>query len=194
MTIDPRQARTSAALRAALVRLLAHRPLDTISVSELCREAGVHRTTFYKHAKDVDRFAVATFSADLDALAAVSPESDDPVETAGAYLAAMRGLLEMLAEQRPVYRALFASSARGAFRAAVGARLVYRVHLALEHFAASGVVGAPRIARDQDEAAAFIAGALVGMLDVWTQEDDTDADAAASRVLRLMPGWWPVRA
>lgn len=194
MTIDPRQARTSAALRAALVRLLAHRALDTISVSDLCREAGVHRTTFYKHAKDVDRFAVATFSADLDALSAVTPETDDPAETAGDYLNAMRRLLEMLAEQRPVYRALFASSARGAFRAAIGTRLIFRVHLALEHFAASDVAGAPRSARDQDEASAFIAGALVGVLDVWTRENDTDADAAASRILRLMPGWWPVRA
>ncbi len=31
------------------MRLLKDRPLDKISITELCREAGINRTTFYRH-------------------------------------------------------------------------------------------------------------------------------------------------
>ena len=39
--------------------------------------------------------------------------------------------------------------------------------------------------------AAFIAGALVGAIEVWTMADDGDAAAASARIARLMPRWWP---
>jgi AcrR family transcriptional regulator len=194
VSVDPRQARTSAALRAALVRLLGRRALDTITVSELCREAAVHRTTFYRHAERVDAFAVSVFSAELDALSDVRPTSTDAAAAATDYLAALRRTLEHLAAHRPIFRALFASSARGAFRAAVEDRLRHRARLALELFADAGVPGAPSDPRALTETAAFIAGAMVGVLDVWTQEEDADADAATSRLLALMPRWWPARA
>lgn len=193
MTVDPRQARTSAALRAALAGLLAQQPLDDISVAELCRAAGVHRTTFYRHADDVHRFAVTTLAGDLDALSDVTPASDDADAASRTYLNALRDTFALLAERRVVYRALFASSARGAFRSVLVDAQRHRAQLALDYFAESGVPGVPEAGRDRAEAAAFIAGALVGVMDVWTREDDTDADAAGVRVLALMPWWWPIR-
>ncbi len=36
-------------LKEGLLRMLEHKPLSRISVSELCREAGVNRATFYNH-------------------------------------------------------------------------------------------------------------------------------------------------
>ncbi|MCM3695495.1 TetR/AcrR family transcriptional regulator C-terminal domain-containing protein [Microbacterium oleivorans] len=191
MTIDPRQARTSAALRAALVRLLADRPLAAVSVAELCREAGVHRTTFYKHAAGVDEFAVAMLTEEIDTIAAIDTDVISEADAARVYHAVTRRLLEWLAGQRDLYRALLDSSARGALRSALGDVLRRRAHIALQQLAEAGISGAPRSARDREEAAAFIAGGLVGVMDVWIREDDTDAAAAEARIFRLMPEWWP---
>lgn len=41
--------KTKQALLDALTRLLSHFRLDEISVSQLCKEAGINRTTFYKY-------------------------------------------------------------------------------------------------------------------------------------------------
>ncbi len=36
-------------LKEGLLRMIKHKPLSKISVSELCKEAGVNRATFYNH-------------------------------------------------------------------------------------------------------------------------------------------------
>ncbi len=40
---------TKRMLKEGLMRLLKDKPLDKISITELCREAGINRTTFYRH-------------------------------------------------------------------------------------------------------------------------------------------------
>lgn len=77
-SLDPRL------LRAALVRLLADRPLAAVSVAELCREAGVHRTTFYKHAAGVDEFAVTMLTEEIDAIAAIGVDIATEADAAAA--------------------------------------------------------------------------------------------------------------
>jgi len=46
---NQRVAVTKRMLQEGLIRLLKDRPLDKISITELCREAGINRTTFYRH-------------------------------------------------------------------------------------------------------------------------------------------------
>ena len=46
---DPRYLRVRQQLTEAILKLSAEKPADQITVSELTREAGVSRTTFYKH-------------------------------------------------------------------------------------------------------------------------------------------------
>ncbi|WP_461471507.1 TetR/AcrR family transcriptional regulator [Microbacterium sp. HJ5] len=192
MTDDPRQARTREALGAALSRLLASEPLDAVSVARLCREAGVHRTTFYGHADSVDAFAVAWFTRDLDRLSAVEVTAESPRAVAGEYLAALRSLLDHVATQRAAFVAMFGSTSRGAFRAALEESLRARARLAIAVLDEYGAPGVPQGGRAREEAAAFIAGALVGIVEVWTRADDDDAVAASRRVLALMPPWWPL--
>nr|BFF11184.1 hypothetical protein GCM10025699_24870 [Microbacterium flavescens] len=192
MTDDPRQVRTREALGSALMRLLETVPLDALSVARLCREAGVHRTTFYGHADSVDAFAVAWFTRDLDRLSAVEVSGRSPREIAGQYLDALRALLDHVASERAVFRAMFASSSRGAFRAALEERLRARAASAIVALDAAGAAGVPRGSRAREEAAAFISGALVGVVEVWSRDDDVDARAASERVLALMPPWWPL--
>jgi len=40
---------TKRMLKEGLMRLLNDKPLDKISITELCRESGINRTTFYRH-------------------------------------------------------------------------------------------------------------------------------------------------
>ena len=46
---NQRIALTKKLLQEGLLRLLAVKPLDSISVTELCRESGINRATFYNH-------------------------------------------------------------------------------------------------------------------------------------------------
>ncbi|WP_430647459.1 TetR-like C-terminal domain-containing protein [Agromyces sp. GXS1127] len=190
---DPRHRRTRAALTAALLRLLERQPLDAISVAALSREAGVHRTTFYAHASSVHDFALGVFTQDLDRLStvAVQPEAETPAHVAQRYLDSLVAVLEHVAEDRAGYRALFGSTSRGVFRTALEARLRHRARLALEVWRAQAVPGAPRDEVAIVEAAAYIAGGLVGALETWALGDETDAAASAARLSTLMPTWWP---
>lgn len=47
--MDPRVVRTKKKLRLSVLRLQKKKPLAEITVSELCRDSGVNRTTFYKY-------------------------------------------------------------------------------------------------------------------------------------------------
>ncbi len=46
---NQRVAITKRMLKEGLMRLLKDRSLDKISITQLCREAGINRTTFYRH-------------------------------------------------------------------------------------------------------------------------------------------------
>lgn len=48
---DPRSVRSDEALTAALYRLGALKPIESVGVDELCAEAGVSRATFYRRAR-----------------------------------------------------------------------------------------------------------------------------------------------
>lgn len=193
MREDPRQARTRRALTDALLRLLENAPLDDITVTRLCREAAVHRTTFYGHADGVHAFAVSVVSRDLDELSRVDvlSRSEAPTDSAARYFGALTAMLTHIAVERQLYRPLFASASRGALRSALEQRLRHRVVLALEVFAREGAPDVPHGGAGE-ETAAFIAGGLVGVVEVWSGESDEDAAAAARRILRLMPPWWPL--
>lgn len=49
MSQDMRILMTRRMLKEGLLRKIEHKPLSRISVSELCKEAGVNRATFYNH-------------------------------------------------------------------------------------------------------------------------------------------------
>lgn len=49
MSQDMRILMTKRMLKEGLLRTIEHKPLSKISVSELCKQAGVNRATFYNH-------------------------------------------------------------------------------------------------------------------------------------------------
>lgn len=50
--MDPRAERSDGALRVAILELAAEANVGLISVTELCRQAGISRGTFYNHAQN----------------------------------------------------------------------------------------------------------------------------------------------
>ncbi len=59
---DPRGRRSRAALHWALLRLLEDTQLSDVTVAALCRQAGLHRTTFYKHYAGLEDCAAAALT------------------------------------------------------------------------------------------------------------------------------------
>lgn len=187
MVDDPRQIRTKTALTSALLRLLEDEALSSISIAALCQEAGVHRTTFYKHASSIEGFAVDMVTRELDAAATVSRPNADPLD---AYQQAMVDVLRHVAEERALYRPLLASKWGAALRLAISERMQNRTRIALDVFAAQDGVTVPDY---RDEIVAFVTGGLVGSIVLWALSDEIDADAWAAKIQGLMPVWWPLR-
>lgn len=187
---EPRALRSRRLLVDALLGLLAERPLEELSVAELCRRAGVNRATFYGHWADQRALAAEAFTELVDRLAAVPHDElgglDDP-HAAARYHDALRGQLRYVAEHRATFRALFGSAADAGFRRSLTAALERRADLAVREWVERGVAPQDTPA----ELAGWIAGGLVAVLGRWAAGDDADVDAAARRVEALMPVWWP---
>ncbi len=49
MKIDTRVILTRRLLKEGLIRCIAEKPISKITVSDLCRQSGINRTTFYNH-------------------------------------------------------------------------------------------------------------------------------------------------
>ena len=52
--MDRRQEKTKQAILQALIKLINQKGLDQVSVSDLCQQANINRSTFYLHYKNID--------------------------------------------------------------------------------------------------------------------------------------------
>jgi AcrR family transcriptional regulator len=187
---EPRAARTHEALTNALFDLLRTRDLTEISISELCRTAGVHRTTFYGHYADIFAFAADAFARMLDELSAVAEDPstfDDssPETITAAYTESMRLALIHIRDHRDAYRMMFGTRVDAGFRRELFQRLLHRADLAISIWQRHGV-GADI---DTPTAAAYIAGGSVGVFEEWANSDDTDADLRTAQIMTASPAW-----
>ncbi|MCK9915095.1 MULTISPECIES: hypothetical protein [Microbacterium] len=193
MADDPRQVRTRAALDAALRALLRDRRLDQITVSDLCREAGVHRTTFYGHATDVLDFAMRSFAGEIDRLGTVDADAQggDAEALAVVYTSALVDTLDAVVAERDVYRALFGGPTGAVFGGMLAQRLADRAEIALHSFTVRAVAGAPTDAAARREAAAYIGAGVAAFIRAFAGVDDRETAEAAERARALLPAWWP---
>ncbi|WP_166970792.1 TetR/AcrR family transcriptional regulator [Brevibacterium atlanticum] len=189
MAEDPRQTRAREALTKALRVLLEDEQFSSISVALLCETAGVHRTTFYKHASTLDEFAVDVVTRELDKISTVTRSESDG-SAIPAYGKAMVDVLDHVAGERVLFRSLLESRLSGALRAAIDTRMQSRVRIALEVFEAEERAVIPD---GREHVVAFLSGALVGTIMQWAMSDESDAVTWAARTQALMPPWWPVR-
>ncbi|MEO8907965.1 MAG: TetR/AcrR family transcriptional regulator [Microbacteriaceae bacterium] len=188
---EPRASRTLHTMTDALLRLLEREELTGISVSQLCREAGVHRTTFYGHYSSVTELATDIFVRVIDGIATIEFFEPDEEVTPGAasaeYLASLEHILAHVADHRAVYRSLFHADLGSGFRHALTDRLRHRVEIAMRLWQRHGIADN----LDVQTAAAYIAGCLVAAIESWTSSTKVDSSAHAHEIMLLMPAWWP---
>jgi AcrR family transcriptional regulator len=95
--VDPRVVQTKKNLRSALERLIKSHDPNKISVSALCKEAGVSRPTFYQHYSSIfDLYGAAV----MDKLAEFEPGLFDTLQHPGNPVNAIASVIGYLDDNR----------------------------------------------------------------------------------------------
>jgi AcrR family transcriptional regulator len=188
---DPRSIRTVEALRAALRGALDARALDEVTVSDICRRAGIQRTTFYTHYASVPELLTRMLTAEIEQLLTLP----DPAELTGLSIGdlsaefqrTLAAAFEVVTADRHLYRVGFESSASGLMRRALAAMLLRRVETAITIWHLHGQA----LDVDIDVAAPFAAGGLAASVESWALSEETDSGRWAATVRDQMAPWWP---
>ena len=109
---DARAARSSDALRAALLALIERKPLDQITVREIAAEAGVHYATFFRHHATKEALLDSVAAQQIDHLVALTVPVLDQVSGRSAVAA----LFAYVEDHRTLWTALLTGGAAGAMR------------------------------------------------------------------------------
>ncbi|WP_312888905.1 TetR/AcrR family transcriptional regulator [Nonomuraea rhodomycinica] len=165
-TGDRRVRRTRTALARALIKLVEEHDLSRISVSDVAAGAEVSRSAFYDHYRDVHELAEDACTAMIDSLLEALPVpthgSADMEEEATRSLTAF---FASLAEHAGLYRALLGPQGSPRVADHIRRRIAAVTH---DHLTGTGGDSTPQQV-PHDVAAAFIAGALIGVAADWLQ-------------------------
>ncbi|WP_330286125.1 TetR/AcrR family transcriptional regulator [Streptomyces sp. NBC_00576] len=169
---DRRVRRTHAALQGALIKLVEEQDLGQISVADVAEQAGVNRTTFYDHYRDVHELAEAactsTIDTLIDSLPALDPAPADPDADPARSLVAF---FENLAEHAGLYRSLLGPQGSARVTDHIRSRISATVHVAMRLNAGAPPESVTPTDIPHDVPAAFTAGALLGVATDWLQRD-----------------------
>ncbi|TYB57772.1 TetR/AcrR family transcriptional regulator [Nonomuraea sp. PA05] len=171
-TGDRRVRRTQAALARALLRLVEEQDLSRVTVADVAELAGVSRSTFYDHYRDVHELAEAACTAMIDGLIESLPGDFNAADPGREATESLEAFFGSLAEHAGLYRALLGP--QGSARVADHIR--HRSTVAIQERLREAVESAevPEMARPLlelplDVPAAFTAGALIGVAAEWLQ-------------------------
>ena len=164
--LDLRQRKTRKLLVEALAQLLEEKPFQELSVTDICRRAMVHRTTFYAHFNDKQELLHYLLEG-LERECAATCLPQDPERSPREYLlTAGQNVFQFFAQRRELYRACLNSGA------------VTLAHT-LEECAAGELcrlLSEPRFRAvsptvDPQVAAPFYTGAMLSLIRWWLSSD-----------------------
>ncbi|UBU11297.1 TetR/AcrR family transcriptional regulator [Nonomuraea gerenzanensis] len=171
-TGDRRVRRTQAALARALLQLVEEQDLSRVTVADVAELAGVSRSTFYDHYRDVHELAEAACTAMIDRLIESLPGDFNAADPGQEATESLEAFFASLAEHAGLYRALLGpqGSARVAdhIRRRSTVAIEERLREAVERGDAGDLVGSA-LGLPLDVPAAFTAGALIGVAAEWLQ-------------------------
>ena len=101
---DARIVKTKARLLETFRELLAEKPMEDITVNEICEKANVRRATFYKHFADKYAFLkyfVGSLRYDFDKSL---PKKKRPDETSAYYVEYVYGIIRFISENEPIIK------------------------------------------------------------------------------------------
>ncbi|MEV0999888.1 TetR/AcrR family transcriptional regulator [Nonomuraea sp. NPDC050202] len=180
---DRRVRRTRSALAGALIELAEERDLSRISVSDVAEGAGVSRSAFYDHYRDVHELAEDACTTMIDELIESLPgpalDSADLVREA---IASLTAFFESLAGHAGLYRALLGSQGSARVAGHIRRRIAAVIHDRLRQADA----GAWPERVPHDVTAAFTGGALIGVAMDWLERGCSRPPAEMAEVT------WPL--
>ncbi|WP_394255385.1 TetR/AcrR family transcriptional regulator [Pseudoclavibacter helvolus] len=196
--MDPRQARTRTALRAAIYELAAAQPISEVTVARVARAAGITRDTFYRHATAPESLLAAFLGEEIDTL--MAPLESLPASS-GTELSVFdepeRELLRHVARHAQIYRNAMTPRLTGPVRDTLVDRIESGLLAHLERHAEIAPAAQPGIPRERHFRllAAYAGGGTVSAIEEWLREGDLgDVDAAARTIIAASPDWWLGRA
>ncbi|WP_082554066.1 TetR/AcrR family transcriptional regulator [Aeromicrobium sp. Root495] len=192
--MDVRRRRSRDRLHRAVLELARTSPVSELTVTQVARAAGVHRSTFYEHADSTTDLLQAALLSELDALRA--DLLADP--SAAAVHQVTRGVLEHVRTHAPIYRRGLASDAGSA---ALHGMLSEHFLESSRQVLRSGRLRVPLHLEGEpdgvtaDAAARFVASGTVGVIQAWLERAG-EPDVASFEALydALVPDWWLVGA
>ncbi|TRW47538.1 TetR/AcrR family transcriptional regulator [Georgenia yuyongxinii] len=176
--IDPRTQRTLRALQDGLREVMRTTSPADIDVSALCRAAGVHRTTFYKHFDTVSELAATLLGDLLDKARCSSSRAHE------GFSGWLTRLLEHVAADRPTYRHLLSDSGDPALSRLVCAELSAAVQRAVTAAVARGA----EIGMDQRALAMAVGFGTYGLVEAVLADEQLDIPATVEGFVALLPG------
>lgn len=191
--VDARILHTTAALREAILRLAAERPVSEITVADVTRAAGINRATFYSHAVSPGSLLADVLTPELDRIRQDDADERRAAAARGAgadELAAVtrRGInavVEHVTAHRDIYcRALPDPSDASLHR------------LLVEHFTVSSALHIRELGAEQrpellaDVAAGFVAQGFVGAIEAWLAGPRRSRRALVETITLSFPAWW----
>jgi AcrR family transcriptional regulator len=192
--MDARQRRTRAKLYGTITALAERQPVSRITATEIAREAGVHRSTFYEWAQSPAELLRDALRHELDQIR-TRHLADQTADVVTAVNATTRDALRHVAAHAAIYRRDLAPDGGDAGLASMladqfagsSALLLRqeRVRVPLESARLSPAFAA-------DTAARYVAHGAVGAMAAWLDlPEPRDEDAFLELFDLLVPAWWP---
>lgn len=181
-----------AKLRAAALELAAERPIGQLSVTELCRAAGVTRDSFDRFAAGPEELLASAIAAEIDAPTPVDLTGLDLEQVGDVLFGGVRQFLGYVHRRSDVLRLAMAPQLSGPVRAV----LVAQLEAGLRHYVRTHPEIVPALdgrALSDDERAMLIAqtaNGSIGAIERWLTLGMDDVDHGVRLIAMGSAAWW----
>ncbi|AOX66691.1 MULTISPECIES: TetR/AcrR family transcriptional regulator [unclassified Curtobacterium] len=191
--VDARILHTTAALREAILRLAADRPVSEITVADVTRAAGINRATFYSHAVSPGSLLADVLTPELDRIREDDAEVRRAAFARGAgvdeFATITRRGINAVVEHVVAHREIYGKALPDPNDASLHRLLV-------EHFTVSSEQHIRTLEREHrpelldDVAAGFVAQGFVGAIEAWLAGPRRSRKALVDTIVLSFPSWW----
>ncbi|WP_022907921.1 MULTISPECIES: TetR/AcrR family transcriptional regulator [unclassified Curtobacterium] len=191
--VDARILHTTAALREAILRLAADRPVSEITVADVTRAAGINRATFYSHAVSPGSLLADVLTPELDRIRQDDADARRVAANRGADLDELamitRRGINAVVEHVVAHRDIYGKALPDPNDASLHRLLVEHFTVSSEQHIRS-LDGEHRPELLDDVAAGFVAQGFVGAIEAWLAGPRRSRKALVDTIVLSFPSWW----